>query len=67
MGDDRLSLSIGGVAEAGPDILFRQVGEVGEDFLVGHSGSQIGQHIIDGDSQATDTGPATALSWFDSD
>jgi len=58
---------VSGVAQAGEDIVFRQIGEVGEDFLVAHTGSKVRQHIVDRDAHASDTGLPTALAGLDGD
>jgi hypothetical protein len=45
-----LLFTVGGVSEAGEDVLLGEVGEVGEDFGVGHAGGEVGEDVVDGDS-----------------
>ncbi len=44
-----------------------EVGKVFEDFLIGHAGGKIGQHIIDGDSHSSNAGFAAAFARFKRD
>jgi len=39
-------LAIGGITQARADVVFGQVGEIGEDFRDRHTGSQAGEDII---------------------
>lgn len=59
--------TVGGVAKAGEDIVFSQIREVGEDFLVAHARSKVRQHVVDRDAHASNTGLPTALAGLDGD
>ena len=61
------ALAIGGEGEADANILFGEVGEIGEDVVVGHAGGEVIENIINGDSQAAYARLAAALSGFDGD
>jgi hypothetical protein len=56
---------IGGVGEAGEDVLLGEVGEVGENFGVGHAGGEIGEDVVDGDAHSSDAGFAAAFAGFE--
>ncbi len=60
-------MTIGGVGKAGEDILLGQVGEVGENFGMGHARGEIGKDIVNGDAHASNAGFATALAGFEGD
>jgi hypothetical protein len=59
--------AVGGVGEAGEDVLLGEVGEVGEDFWLGHAGGKVGKYVLDGDSHASDAGFAAAFAGFKGD
>jgi len=47
---ENASLAVGRVGETGANVLFGQLGIVGEDFLMRHARGQPTQHIGDGDA-----------------
>jgi hypothetical protein len=59
--------AVGGVGEAGEDVLLGEGREVVEDVVGCHASSEIGQDIIDGDAQAPDAGFARAFPRFQGD
>jgi len=63
----RDALTISSVAQAGQDVGLGQVGEVFEDFVVGHAGGEVAQDVVNGDAHATDAGFAAAFTRFDGD
>ena len=62
-----MAFAVSRVAQAGEDIVFRQIGKVSEDFLVAHTRSKVRQHVVDRDAHASDTGLPTALARLDGD
>jgi hypothetical protein len=42
-----------GITEASEYVFFSEVGEIIKNLLLSHSGGQIGEHVIDGDSHAS--------------
>jgi hypothetical protein len=62
-----LLFTVGGVSEAGEDVLLGEVGEVGEDFGVGHAGGEVGEDVVDGDSHSSNAGFAAAFAGFEGD
>jgi hypothetical protein len=61
------ALTVGGVSEAGLNILRCQIGEVGKNLLHRHSRSKVFQHLINRNPHAADTGFTAALSRFNGD
>jgi len=62
-----MAFSVSRVAQAGEDIVFRQIGKVSEDLLVAHTRSKVRQHVVDRDAHASDTRFPTALARLDGD
>jgi len=60
-----LALPISRIAEAGQDVFFRQVGKIRQDLLVRHPGSEVGEHIVDGNTHSSDARLSPALARFD--
>ena len=61
------AFTVGREREAGKDVLLVQVGEVLQDFCMGHAGGQIFQHVGHGDAETADARLAAALSRFQRD
>jgi len=59
-----LLLAIGGVGEAGKNIIAGEIRKVCQDFFGRHAGGEIGEDIIDSDPHPSNAGFATALSRF---
>lgn len=59
-----LLFTIGGVGEASQNIVAGQVGKVCQNFLGGHTGGQVGEHIINGDPHSSDARFAATFTWF---
>jgi hypothetical protein len=58
---------IGGVGEAGEDVFLGEVGEVSQNFGVGHAGGEVGEDVVDGDAHASDARLAAAFTGFEGD
>ncbi len=54
--------ALGGIAQAGSDVILCERREVVQDFLLRHPGGEIGEHVVDGDAQATDGRLAASLA-----
>jgi hypothetical protein len=59
--------ALSGIAEARKDVLVSKVGEVSKYFFLSHSGSKIGQHVVDGDPHAADAWLSAPFSRLDRD
>lgn len=62
-----MTLTLCCVFEARQDVVFGEVREIVEDFLVSHPGGQIAQHVINRDAHPANAGLATALARLDRD
>lgn len=60
-------LAISGIRQTGANVLFREIGELAQDFRVRHSAGQVFEHIINGNSQPPDAGLAASFAGFDRD
>ena len=58
-------LSVGGIGQAGSDIVFGKVWEVVQNFLSSHATSKIGENIVDGNPHPANAGLAPALTGFE--
>lgn len=52
------TLTLGGIREAGPDVLGAQLREFAQQLSLGHAASQVPEDIANGDARAPDTGLA---------
>ena len=50
--------------QAGADVGLGEIGKIGQNLLMGHSASQVIQHIVEGDPQPANTGLAATFSGF---
>ena len=66
-GGEHTPLAIGRVGEAGADVAFGDLWEVGPDLVVRHAGGEPAEDVGDGDPQAANAGSAAALAGLDGD
>jgi hypothetical protein len=67
LGDRRLALSVGSIAEAGENVFVGQIRLIRDDLFLGHSRSKIGEYVIHGDPKTTDARLSAALIRLDRD
>ena len=60
-----MSLPVSRVAQAGQNVLFAQVRKLFKDFLVGHSGGQIVENVINRNPHPPDAGLPRPFPWLD--
>src|SRR5712692_5993202 len=61
------ALTVRGKGNACLQIVAGEIRKIFEDLIFGHVGSQIFQHLIDGNSQAANARFSTALVWVNGD
>jgi len=61
------TLTLGGVGEASPHVVARQLGKLRHDLVLGHARREIAEDVTDGDPRATDTRLAEANGRIDGD
>ena len=66
-GNDGMAFAIGGIGEAGANVLVGQIGEVVDDLGPAHAGGNPAQHIADGNAQAAHAGASAPLARLQGD
>ena len=66
-GGEELAFTVSGERQTRLDVLAGQLGEVGENLVLGHAGSQILQHVVNGNPHPADARLAAALARLNSD
>ena len=61
------ALTVGGIGEAGTDVVLSEFRVVGDNGLMGHASGEPAQNVGHRDAHAADAGATAALARFDGD